>query len=117
MKKRMFVILLTAAMVMSSLSACQSNESGESKTTTTAEESTLSDTKGGEGEEVTLTIWDWDEAHLTHMTEWYHERHPNVNFNTLVVSTDDYFQNLQSALASGSGAPDIILSEIGYRGV
>ena len=116
MKKRMFAILLTAAMVMTSLSGCKSSDSGDSKKTTAAEESTLSDTRGGDVVEVTLTIWDWDEAHLTHMTEWYHERHPNVNFDTLVVSTDDYFQKLQSALASGSGAPDIILSEIGYRG-
>lgn len=69
-----------------------------------------------EEEEVTLTIWDWDETHLTHMTEWYHERHPNINFETLVVSTSDYMQKLQSALASGSGVPDIILSEQAYRG-
>lgn len=67
-------------------------------------------------EEVTLTIWDWDETHLTHMTEWYHEKHPNVNFDTLVVSTADYMQKLQSAIASGSGVPDIILSEMSYRG-
>lgn len=67
-------------------------------------------------EEVTLTIWDWDEAHLNYMTDWYHEKYPNVNFETLVVSTNDYMQKLQSALASGSGVPDIILSEMGYRG-
>lgn len=67
-------------------------------------------------EEITLTIWDWDEAHLTHMTEWYHERHPNVNFDTLVVASTDYMQKLQSALASGSGVPDVILTEMGYRG-
>lgn len=73
-------------------------------------------TMAGAEEEVTLTIWDWDEAHLTHMTEWYHERHPNVNFETLVVATADYMQKLQSAVASGSGVPDIILSEQGYRG-
>lgn len=68
------------------------------------------------GEEITLTIWDWDEAHLTHMTEWYHEKHPNVKFDTLVVAAADYMQKLQSALASGSGVPDIILGELGYRG-
>ena len=56
MKKRMFAILLTAAMVMTSLSGCKSADSGDSKKTTAAEESTLSDTSGGDGEEVTLTI-------------------------------------------------------------
>lgn len=31
MKKRMFAILLTAAMVMTSLSGCKSSDSGDSK--------------------------------------------------------------------------------------
>lgn len=79
-------------------------------------ETKTEDSASKEDGEVTLTIWDWDEAHLTHMTEWYHERHPEVNFETLVVSTQDYMQKLQSALASGSGVPDIILSESGFRG-
>ena len=48
MKKRMFAILLTAAMVMTSLSGCKSSDSGDSKKTTAAEESTLSDTRGGD---------------------------------------------------------------------
>lgn len=106
MRKKIFAVLLAAIMVVPALSAC-----GDSKTGTKKEDS-VSNEKG----EVTLTIWDWDEAHLTHMTEWYHERHPEVNFETLVVSTQDYMQKLQSALASGSGVPDIILSEIGFRG-
>ena len=58
MKKRMFAILLTAAMVMTSLSGCKSADSGDSKKTTAAEESTLSDTSGGDGEEVTPGLWE-----------------------------------------------------------
>ena len=67
-------------------------------------------------EQVTLTIWDWDEAHLTHMTEWYMENHPEVKVEGLVVAAADYMQKFQSALASGSGVPDIVLTEMSYRG-
>lgn len=125
MKKKVLAMFLAAAMLVPTLSAC--GGSGEDKSAngndTKVEDSASGEDKkeeksegGSDGEEVTLTIWDWDEAHLTHMTEWYHEKHPNVNFETLVVSTDDYMQKLQSALASGSGVPDIILSEIAFRG-
>lgn len=119
MKKKVLAMLLTAIMLVPALSACGSSGNGNNNGGNDAkqEESTSSDAKGdSDGEEVTLTIWDWDEAHLNYMTEWYHEKHPNVKFDTLVVSTADYFQKLQSALASGSGVPDIILSEMAYRG-
>lgn len=128
MKKKILAMFLAVAMLVPSLTACggadngsldggssakteESTSSEETDDTDDTEEETTSD-----GEEITLTIWDWDEAHLTHMTEWYHEKHPNVKFDTLVVSTADYFQKLQSAVASGSGVPDIILCEMAYRG-
>lgn len=109
MKRKLLAVLLAAAMVVPTLTACGSN--GD----TGKVEDSASKEKSGD-EEVTLTIWDWDEAHLNHMTEWYHEKHPNVKFETLVVGTADYMQKLQSALASGSGVPDIILGEMGFRG-
>ena len=111
MKQKTFVSIIITMMIISMLSAC----GGSSKNESSNPQPKDTDHAGG-NEEVTLTIWDWDEAHLTHMTEWYHKKHPNVNFNTLVVSNTDYFQKLQSAVASGSGVPDIILSEMGYRG-
>ncbi len=112
MKQKIIAMLLVIIMVVPALSACSS------KGNSTAVENSASDAvseKTGD-EEITLTIWDWDEAHLSHMTEWYHEKHPNIKFDTLVVGTPDYMQKLQSALASGSGVPDIILGEMGYRG-
>ncbi len=112
MKRKVLAMLLAVMMVVPLLSACgNSGESGKVENSTSDADSE----KSGD-EEITLTIWDWDEAHLTHMTEWYHEKHPNVNFETLVVGAADYMQKLQSALASGSGVPDIILGEMGYRG-
>lgn len=115
MKKKVLAVCLAALMAIPTLAGCGSGDSqGGGGTTDTAESSESGESSGDD--EITLTIWDWDEAHLTHMTEWYHEKYPNVNFETLVVGSTDYMQKLQSALASGSGVPDIILSEIGYRG-
>lgn len=113
MKKKILAVLLAAIMTVPALSACGDSKAGNGGN---GESEKQENSASNEDGEVTLTIWDWDEAHLTHMTEWYHERHPEVNFETLVVSTQDYMQKLQSALASGSGVPDIILSEIGFRG-
>ncbi len=90
MKKQLIALMMAAAMVIPAASVS--------------------------AEETTLTIWDWDEAHLTHMTEWYMERHPDVKIETLVVAATDYMQKFQSAVASGSGVPDIVLAEMGYRG-
>ena len=114
MKKKVLAVCLAALMAIPTLAGCGSGDSQGEGTTDTAESSESGESSGDD--EITLTIWDWDEAHLTHMTEWYHEKYPNVNFETLVVGSTDYMQKLQSALASGSGVPDIILSEIGYRG-
>ncbi len=109
MKRKILAMILATVIIIPSISGCGESDKG----TSTAEKTTASN---GNDEEVTLTIWDWDEAHLNHMTEWYHEKHPNIKFDTLVVSIADYMQKLQSALASGSGVPDIILSEMAYRG-
>ncbi len=68
------------------------------------------------GEEITLTIWDWDAEHLEHMTKLYQQENPNVKFETLIVTAGDYMEKLQSAIASGSGVPDVVLGELSYRG-
>ena len=112
MKRKIIALLLAVMMVVPALSAC-SSKGGSSEVENSASDA-VSEKSGDE--EITLTIWDWDEAHLSHMTEWYQKKHPNIKFDTLVVGTPDYMQKLQSALASGSGVPDIILGEMGYRG-
>ena len=128
MKKKIIAVILASAMLIASLSACGNSGGGNggdssasSGSSAAAEDTGSADTDasgdaGTEGGEVTLTIWDWDEAHLNHMTQWYMEKHPNVKIETLVVAANDYFQKFQSAVASGSGVPDIVLSEMAYRG-
>lgn len=113
MKKRLIAVVMASAMLAASLSAC--GGSGGSGDGTGSTQAQASGQTGADGQ-VTLTIWDWDEAHLTHMTQWYQERHPEVKIETLVVSAQDYFQKFQSAVASGSGVPDIVLTEMAYRG-
>ena len=80
MKRKVLALALAAIMVVPSISGCGGStlESGSTDTGSKTEES-ASTKSSGDGEEITLTIWDWDEAHLTHMTEWYHEKHPNIN--------------------------------------
>ena len=128
MKKKIIAVILASAMLIASLSACGNSGGGNggdssasSGSTAAAEDTGSADTDasgdaGAKGGEVTLTIWDWDEAHLNHMTQWYMEKYPNVKIETLVVAATDYFQKFQSAVASGSGVPDIVLSEMAYRG-
>lgn len=119
MKRKIIAICLVAVLAISSLTACGSSDNTGNNLNNNAENTgASSEAKPTEGndEQITLTIWDWDEEHLTHMTQWYQEKHPNINFETLVVSVPDYMQKLQSAIASGSGVPDIILGELGYRG-
>lgn len=125
MKKKIIAVILASAMLIASLSGCGNSGSGNSDSASSGSSTadagsdsadSGSDTQADAGAEITLTIWDWDEAHLNHMTQWYMERHPNVKIETLVVASADYFQKFQSAVASGSGVPDIVLSEMAYRG-
>ena len=96
-------VILASAMLIASLSACGNSGGGNGGDSSSASSgssdaaedtgSSGSDASGDAGAEgggeVTLTIWDWDEAHLNHMTQWYMEKHPNVKIETLVVAAND----------------------------
>ncbi|MCH4192728.1 MAG: extracellular solute-binding protein [Butyrivibrio sp.] len=126
--KKVINCVLMGTMLLSVLAGCGStagNTTGSSiaaSETKTAgaqqEDSSVAKTasKDTSGEDVTLTVWDWDSAFSEHMTEYYTKSHPNVHFNFVNVSSADYFQKLQGALSSGEGVPDVILCEMGYRG-
>ena len=125
MNKKISSTLLAAALVVSLLAGCvpstapASSEAADPgstapESTDTAAES--SEAAGDTGDAITLRIWDWDEAHLTHMTAFYQQTHPNIQFETLLVQTTDYMQKFQSSLASGTDVPDIVLGELAYRG-
>ncbi|MGI5959264.1 MAG: ABC transporter substrate-binding protein [Massiliimalia sp.] len=101
--KQIFSVLLAGLLTMTALASCGGN--GEE-----AEEKDSGKAK--------LIIWDWDEPHLNYMPGYYLEQNPdaNVEFETLLVSTDDYMQKFQSSVAAETDVPDVVLSELGYRG-
>lgn len=107
-------MLLSLAIILPGCSSQQNtteNDTGAGNNETNSEQE-----NNGSEETITLRIWDWDEAHMSHMTPYYQETHPNVKFETLMVPAQDYMQKLQSSLASGTDIPDIILGEMSYRG-
>ena len=67
-------------------------------------------------DEIVLTYWGWESNVYEPMMAAYTERHPNVTFEVSDVASADYVTKLQQTIASGSELPDIIVSEMSYRG-
>ncbi|MCL2033135.1 MAG: extracellular solute-binding protein [Oscillospiraceae bacterium] len=121
MRKKIPALFLMLCLTIMPFAGCGGSSTGQDTTapapTTQSQPSeTAAQEAPSGGEEITLTIWDWDEAHLTHMTSLYRETNPNVSFETLIVMPTDFMQKLQSALAADMDVPDIILGELLYRG-
>lgn len=72
--------------------------------------------KASEGDGV-LTIWAWDPVYnidiMNKAAAIYNEDHPDVQFDIVDIANKDIYQNLHTALASGTtaGLPDIVLIE------
>lgn len=67
-------------------------------------------------DDVVLTYWGWDSQFYKPLMDAYTELHPNVTFEVSEVASSDYVTKLQQTLASGSELPDILVSEMSYRG-
>lgn len=70
-----------------------------------------------EAEPETITLWTFQELHIEFykaMAEKWNEENPDkpINLETLALSDADIYSNLQVALQSGTGAPDIVDIEI-----
>jgi len=94
MFRKVFSLLLMVSLVFS-LAAC----SGSSKTS--------SDGKDSDGK-VTLTLWYWNRSLDDALLAKVKEQFPNVNLKAQKIDGADYKTKLQTTLASGSGAPDIV---------
>jgi multiple sugar transport system substrate-binding protein len=107
--KRIFAAFLSTVLIAGVMSGCGGNasSSGSEKAAGSSGSSSLSGK---------LTIWDWDKDAESEFTAYYKKSHPDVTFETMVVANTDYMEKFQSALASGSGVPDVVLTEMGYRG-
>ncbi|WP_059105574.1 extracellular solute-binding protein [Shouchella shacheensis] len=78
--------------LVSGLAACASSE----------------ETGGSDGgDDVTLTMWLWPGMGFEELAREYEEDNPGITINIQEAEYDDTHQNLITALAAGSGAPDI----------
>lgn len=66
--------------------------------------------------EGTLTMWGWDEAYYTTITQAFQEKYPNVKFEYTGVEGRNLLQKYEIALISGKELPDIAWAMIDYRG-
>lgn len=72
---------------------------------------------GKKPEEVTGNIlyWSWD-PNFFNMVQKMNDVYPNVTFDFVTVTGDEYIQKLQAALTSGGDVPDILAMEINNVG-
>ncbi|TLS54223.1 extracellular solute-binding protein [Paenibacillus antri] len=65
-------------------------------------------------ETLELNMWLYGSTGLESLVEQYEEQHPNVNINLIHSTYEDVHNNLQTAFASGYGAPDVSLIEVSF---
>lgn len=69
---------------------------------------------GNNSEDVELTMWLWPGFGLENLLKEYEENNPGIKVNLQEAEYADIHQNLITALAAGSGAPDISGIDEGY---
>lgn len=115
MRRKLLAGFLVAVLAIGCLTACGS------KDTTTADDSGNS-TEGDAGtsesgeDKIVLTYWGWDSNFYEPAFEAFSKEHPNVEFEVTAVASSDYATKLQQSITAGTELPDILASEINYRG-
>lgn len=69
---------------------------------------------GGKSDEIELTMWLFSGTGLEEHIEKYQEDNPNIKIKIQDAEYSDHHNNLITALAAGSGAPDIAIVESDY---
>lgn len=69
---------------------------------------------GGDGGDVELTLWAWPGFGLEKLAKEYEESNPGITIDIQEAEYGAVHENLITALASGSGAPDISAVDQGY---
>ncbi|HIV93586.1 MAG TPA: sugar ABC transporter substrate-binding protein [Candidatus Eisenbergiella stercoravium] len=123
MKKKLLALLIIASMSMAMLMGCGSGgDSGSSSgagTSSEPEASQPSETAGGtaevetgqeDQEDVTLTMWVWDDAQVPAtqaMVDEFHEMYPYINVEiTSIAGVDDYNTKMQTVIGT-QDAPSV----------
>lgn len=73
-----------------------------------------SDSADGAGGKVELIMWAWPGFGLEELIKEYEEDNPDIDINLQEADYGDVHTNLVTALAAGSGAPDISAVDEGY---
>lgn len=68
----------------------------------------------GDSDEVELTMWLFSGTGLDEQIDKYQEDNPNIKINIQEAEYSDHHTNLITALAAGSGAPDVTIVESYY---
>lgn len=115
MKKKVVGLLLCVSMTIGLLAGCgnsnSADEKGEAKSDVSTEDT--AESSGSKGE---ITVWDWNDAYEKKMYPEFQKAYPDIKVNYVSVAHGDYMQKLQSAIATGTDVPDIILGEGSWRG-
>ncbi|TSB48268.1 ABC transporter substrate-binding protein [Alkalicoccobacillus porphyridii] len=98
---RKSLLVLGTAGLVAGLAACSSGSSSSG---------------GGseDGDDVTLTMWLWPGMGFEEKARQYEDENPGITINIQEAEYADAHQNLITALAAGSGAPDISGVDEGY---
>ncbi|PDO10661.1 MAG: hypothetical protein BLM47_06095 [Candidatus Reconcilbacillus cellulovorans] len=111
--------LLLSALALSAalgIAACGSGAKTPSGDTggTTKEAPAAASPGADKQQTVNLTMWLFTGTGLEDFVKQYEKDHPNIRVKIQQQEYGDHHNSLVTALAAGSGAPDIALVEIGY---
>ena len=123
MKKSICAVLI-ASMLATTMAGCGSptaSDSSGSEAKTASSDSTSIEaenqsTSDSEGDQVTVSVWGWNNAAYNQIFAKYHEEHPNVNIETVDVEWGDMLTKTQQALASGSELPTLLMLDSSLMG-
>ncbi|WP_158299222.1 ABC transporter substrate-binding protein [Paenibacillus antri] len=112
--KRWAILLLSLTTVVT-MAACSSGSGGGGTNTSGSSGGTDTASSGGGsgGEPIELNVWLFTGTGMEPYMEEYAKAH-NIKLNIQQQEYADHHNGLVTALAAGSGAPDIALVEIGY---
>ena len=111
---RALSMMLTVTMALVCFTGCGNSDTAGKPAAGTAADAASS--PAGSGEKVTLTYWGWDSNFYKPVMEAFKKERSNVEFEVTEVASGDYVTKLQQSLASGTNLPDILCSELNYRG-
>ncbi|MFI2856179.1 ABC transporter substrate-binding protein [Paenibacillus sp. JSM ZJ436] len=108
MKKRLGTLLACLLLVFTA--ACSSGKSEEG-TSTGGEAAGKSESSNGK---VELSLWMFTGTGLEGLIEKYQKENENIKINVQTQEYNDHHNGLMTALAAGSGGPDIAMIEVGF---